>query len=397
MGIIVSMIYRAIKFYTPRGIGTIFSTYEPDKIGEGQKKLKEAPPTVMKGVLSYMDTEEKIVVNEKYPEQTVIIGKQLPTNFKKKLQDLLRSNANVFAWTHADMTRIPRAIKVGGKPFNTKHKLNEYKLIKPVKQKKRRLGLDSNEATCKQVEELMKAGILRRVKNHLWIANRVMVKKSNGGYHKIEMVEEDKARHLSSDQIGQNLEAYVDDMVIKSTSEEDMLKDIQETFDRFRSVNMKLNPKKCSFGVEEGPFLGPLITKKGIRVNPSKVKAGVEKSLPFFKAREVLVMYLAASTESISVVLLAEREERQVPIYFVSRVLQRVELNYPGLEKLILALVHAARRLQRYFQAHPIRVLTNAPIKKTLTSLEKSGRIAKWTIELGEHDIEFKGHDSIKK
>ncbi|GJV96603.1 reverse transcriptase domain-containing protein [Tanacetum coccineum] len=50
-----------------------------------------------------------------------------------------------------------------------------------------------------------------------------------------------------NDQIGRNLEAYVDDMVIKSASEEDMLLDIQETFDMLRSINMKLNLKKCSF------------------------------------------------------------------------------------------------------------------------------------------------------
>nr|GEX21969.1 hypothetical protein [Tanacetum cinerariifolium] len=49
--------------------------------------------------------------------------------------------------------------------------------------------------------------------------------------------------------------------------------------------------------------------------------------------------------------LFTEREEGQVPIYFVSRVLQGVELNYPALENLILALVHATRRLRRYFQS----------------------------------------------
>ncbi|GJT38717.1 reverse transcriptase domain-containing protein [Tanacetum coccineum] len=83
-----------------------------------------------------------------------------------------------------------------------------------------------------------------------------------------------------SHQIGRNLEAYVDDMVIKSTSEKEMLKDIQETFERFRSINMKLNPKKCSFGVEEGPFLGHLITKQGIKANPSKVKAVTDLDQP---------------------------------------------------------------------------------------------------------------------
>ncbi|GKB83685.1 reverse transcriptase domain-containing protein [Tanacetum coccineum] len=92
----------------------------------------------------------------------------------------------------------------------------------------------------------------------------------------------DKVFH---DQIGRNLEAYVDDMVIKSMSEEEMLADIKETFEKFRSINMKLNPKKCSFDVEEGPFLGHLITKQGIRDNPSKVKAITDvKQLKTYRA-----------------------------------------------------------------------------------------------------------------
>ncbi|GKA89402.1 reverse transcriptase domain-containing protein [Tanacetum coccineum] len=76
-----------------------------------------------------------------------------------------------------------------------------------------------------------------------------------------------------NNQIVRNLKVHVDDMVIKSDSKEDMLIDIQETFDGLRAINMKINPRKCSFHVEEGPFLGHLITKQGIKANPSKVKA----------------------------------------------------------------------------------------------------------------------------
>ncbi|GJR24632.1 reverse transcriptase domain-containing protein [Tanacetum coccineum] len=83
-----------------------------------------------------------------------------------------------------------------------------------------------------------------------------------------------------SHHIRRNLEAYVDNMVIKSTSKEEMLKDIQETFERFLSINMKLNPKKCSFIVEEGPFLGHLITKHGIKANPLKVKVVTDLDQP---------------------------------------------------------------------------------------------------------------------
>ncbi|GKE50894.1 reverse transcriptase domain-containing protein [Tanacetum coccineum] len=71
---------------------------------------------------------------------------------------------------------------------------------------------------------------------------------------------------------------------------------------------------------------------------------------------ETLIVYLAASEESISAVLLAERGKKQVPVYFISRTLHRDELEYSKLEKLIPALVYAARKLRRYFQAYPIQI-----------------------------------------
>ncbi|GJR79393.1 hypothetical protein Tco_0150178, partial [Tanacetum coccineum] len=62
-----------------------------------QKKLKETFQEVTKGILNCVDAEERVVVNDKYPEQTIVNGKQLPTSFKKKLQDILMSNVDVFA------------------------------------------------------------------------------------------------------------------------------------------------------------------------------------------------------------------------------------------------------------------------------------------------------------
>ncbi|GKF71534.1 hypothetical protein Tco_0207648 [Tanacetum coccineum] len=58
--------------------------------------------------------------------------------------------------------------------------------------------------------------------------------------------------------------------------------------------------------------------------------------------------------------------------------------------------MYAARKLQRYFQVHPIQVISDMPIKQVLGKPEKSGRVAKWAIELEEHEIEFKGRNSIK-
>lgn len=112
--------------------------------------------------------------------------------------------------------------------------------------------------------------------------------------------------------------------------------------------------------------------------------------------RDTLSLYLAVADEAISAVLLAEREGIQKPVYFISRALQGPELNYPSLEKLALALVHVARRLRRYFQAHTICVLTDQPIRQILLKPENSGRLAKWAIELGEHGIIYKPRTSVK-
>ncbi|GJS65093.1 reverse transcriptase domain-containing protein [Tanacetum coccineum] len=77
-------------------------------------------------------------------------------------------------------------------------------------------------------------------------------------------------------QIGRNLEVYVDDMVIKRNDERMIIADITETFDNLWRINMKLNLKKCSFRVEEGKFLGYMVTYEGIRANPKKTKAIVD-------------------------------------------------------------------------------------------------------------------------
>ncbi|XP_071739294.1 uncharacterized protein [Rutidosis leptorrhynchoides] len=105
------------------------------------------------------------------------------------------------------------------------------------------------------------------------------------------------------------------------------------------------------------------------------------RTFPTLTARvpgETLTIYLAAGTEAISSMLIAELGGTQMPVYFVSKVLQHGKVNYRPIEKLIFALVHTARRLRRYFQAHPMLVLSKP---------EDSGRLAKWAIELGEHEI----------
>ncbi|KAD4888729.1 hypothetical protein E3N88_20802 [Mikania micrantha] len=88
------------------------------------------------------------------------------------------------------------------------------------------------------------------------------------------------ASRPNADEYLQNLEVYVDDFVVKSKIESDMLEDIEETLNTLRSAQMKLNPEKCSFGVQEGKFLGVMVTKDGIKANPCKVQAIMDIDLP---------------------------------------------------------------------------------------------------------------------
>jgi hypothetical protein len=74
-------------------------------------------------------------------------------------------------------------------------------------------------------------------------------------------------------QIGRNVLTYVDDIIVKSTKQENHITDLQETFANFRQAGLKLNPKKCVFGVKKGKFLGCLVSTKGIEANPSKIEA----------------------------------------------------------------------------------------------------------------------------
>ncbi|PKA47760.1 putative mitochondrial protein [Apostasia shenzhenica] len=73
------------------------------------------------------------------------------------------------------------------------------------------------------------------------------------------------------DQRGRNLEAYVDDILVKSKSMERHLSDLRETLDTLRRFNFKLNPAKCTFGAASGKFLGYLISARGIDANLNKI------------------------------------------------------------------------------------------------------------------------------
>ena len=90
---------------------------------------------------------------------------------------------------------------------------------------------------------------------------------------------------------------------------------------------------------------------------------------------ENLYLYLVVSATVVSVALIQEEGKTQLPIYYVSQAFQGAEAKYLRIEKISFALIVASRKLWPYFQANPILVMMDQPIKKSINKLEAAGRM----------------------
>ncbi|KAL0290306.1 UNVERIFIED_CONTAM: hypothetical protein Sradi_7053100 [Sesamum radiatum] len=111
---------------------------------------------------------------------------------------------------------------------------------------------------------------------------------------------------------------------------------------------------------------------------------------------ETLYLYLSVAPQTISSVLIREEDGKQLPIYYVSKVLNEAEGRYTPTEKMALALVVTARRLRPYFLSHPVEVKTNTPLKQTLGKPDTSRRLVKWAVELSEYDVSYLPRTTIE-
>src|SRR3954466_8448043 len=117
------------------------------------------------------------------------------------------------------------------------------------------------------------------------------------------------------DQIGRNVQVYVDDIIIKTYNADTLLDDLRETFATLNKYRIKLNPKKCAFGVPAGKLLRYMVSARGIKANPEKVQAIARMQEPIdIKGVQQLTSRLAALSRFIS-----RLGERTLPFYQLLR------------------------------------------------------------------------------
>jgi hypothetical protein len=262
-------------------------------------------------------------------------------------------------------------------------------------------------------------------------------------------------QHVFGDHIGRTVEAYVDDIVVNTRKADDLVGDLGIAFSCLRAN-----------GVPRGMLLGYIVFQRGIQANPKKIAAlermgpirdlkGVqkvlgclaalsrfisrlgEKGLPLYRLLkkherfswtteaqdaldklkaslthapiltppqdgEPLQLYVAATTQVVSAVIVVERTEEghalpvQRPVYYISEVLSDTKTRYTQVQKLLYAVVLARRKLRHYFEAHPVTVVSAFPLGEIIRNPDAAGRIAKWYVELMGETLAYAPRKAIK-
>ncbi|XP_072076615.1 uncharacterized protein [Arachis hypogaea] len=290
---------------------------------------------------------EKLQVGQTKDEYT-FINKNLPYDLKEDLSQLLKLNRDLFAFTPADMPGID--------PDLMSHRLAVDPKAKPVAQRRRKMSSDRAAEVKRQVQALLEANFIRELPYTTWLANVVLVKKSNrkwrmcvdytdlkkacpkdafplpnidglvdaasghrylsfmdaySGYNQIPMHRPDEEKmafitpdgtycytvmpfglknagatyqrlvnKIFQDLSGTKLEVYIDDMLAKTDSGDQLISDLKVIMNTLRKHQMRLNPTKCAFGMEAGKFLGIMITQRGVEANSEKCRAILEMTSP---------------------------------------------------------------------------------------------------------------------
>eukprot|EP00253_Pinus_taeda_P016702 PITA_16702 len=158
------------------------------------------------------------------------------------------------------------------------------------------------------------------------------------------------------------LVVYLDDVRVFSKSYEEHMYHLKTVLQMYRKYDLSLNPKRSLFAMEEGKLLGNIISKYGIRIDPTH-----------------------------------KTDDHERPIAFFSTAIRHAAIKYNIIEKQALALVKALKDFWVYIlHSHILAYVLNTAVKDVLVQTDPEGRRGKWIVALLEYDVEIKPTKLVK-
>ncbi|CAN6565784.1 unnamed protein product [Malus baccata var. baccata] len=328
----------------------IYDLDEPDDLPESLKLVKflcteqDKPPPEVQNPLEVIDlgTDEDL--------RPIQISGSLGVEDRARIICLLQEFKYCFAWHYTEMSGLDPAL--------VEHIMPIKEGYKPVKQAPRRMSKEIEEKVKEEIERLNAGATYQRAMNAI--------------FH---------------DLIGHSMEVYIDDIVVKSKTEEQHLVDLKQ-LTRMRVHKLKMNPKKCAFGgpTHQQAFdsIKAYLTSPPVLVPPQRGKP--------------LKLYISASERSIGS-LLAQNNEggKEQAVYYLSRILTEVETRYSLVERLCLALYFTASKLRHYMLPCHVHIIAKTDVIKYMLSKPMlAGIIGKWILALSEFSFQYVPQRAVK-
>ncbi|RDX86987.1 hypothetical protein CR513_31590, partial [Mucuna pruriens] len=217
-----------------------------------------------------------------------------------------------------------------------------------------------------ETTKLKGARFIREVNYMTWLSNVVMMKKNNGKWRMFVNYTDLNKAYLKDSY----LLLSIDQLNVRAT--------YQRLMDKVFAEELMPTPTSAKSAKSLSKFLpSPPILAKPIKGHD-------------------LCLYPTMFEHAISVVVVQEQGKSQDLVYCINKVLQDAETRYQMIEKLVLALITSAQRLQPYFHSHMIVVRTNHPIRQVLWKPKLAGRMTVWSIKLFEFSLKYEPRGAIK-
>ncbi|KAL0428188.1 UNVERIFIED_CONTAM: Retrovirus-related Pol polyprotein from transposon gypsy [Sesamum latifolium] len=287
---VVSTYHLKMKFPTKNGIGEVTCDLKEARrcynlslckkeMDEGTKRKeredidgqpKKFKPERIEPVEEFKTVE--LIAHQ--PDKITRIGSGMSKMVETLMIEFLKENVDMFAWSPSGF-KEEKVRKLSAAGYVSEVQYTDWLanvVVVPKASEKWRMCtdfIDLNKACPKDPYPLPRIDLLVDSTARYELFNMM---DAYQGYHQIFMAEEDRIKTSFITDQGSTMEVYVNDILVKST-EGDHLKELKRAFGIMRAYGMKLNPSKCTFGVQGGKFLGYMVSKKGIEANPEKIQA----------------------------------------------------------------------------------------------------------------------------